>query len=266
MSEQVILAFALTLGAGLATGIGSAIAFFAHHTDRKFLSFTLGLSAGVMLYVSFAELLSDARFEFIEIFGEDKGQLWCAVSFFAGIALAALIDRIVPERENPHEMRSVELMDHKLPASQKMVKAGIVTAIAIGVHNFPEGVATFMATMSDTTVGVPIAIAVAIHNIPEGIAVAVPIYFATNSRAKAFKYSFLSGLSEPVGALAAWLILMPMMTQTLLNVVFAVVAGIMVYISIDELLPSAEEYGQHHLSILGVIIGMALMAASLILL
>jgi ZIP family zinc transporter len=147
-----------------------------------------------------------------------------------------------------------------------MVKAGIVTAIAIGVHNFPEGVATFMATMSDTTVGVPIAIAVAIHNIPEGIAVAVPIYFATNSRAKAFKYSFLSGLSEPVGALAAWLILMPMMTQTLLNVVFAVVAGIMVYISIDELLPSAEEYGQHHLSILGVIIGMALMAASLILL
>lgn len=265
MSENITLAFILTLGAGLATGIGSAIAFFAHHTDRKFLSFSLGLSAGVMLYVSFAELLSDSRTELIELFGEKSGQIWCAVSFFAGILLAALIDYLVPEKENPHELRSVEMMDGAMPSPQKMAKAGIITAIAIGVHNFPEGVATFMATISDTTVGIPIAIAVAIHNIPEGIAVAIPIYFATNSRAKAFKFSFLSGLSEPIGALAAYLILMPLMTPVMLNVIFAVVSGIMVYIAIDELLPSAEEYGMHHLSILGVIIGMAVMAVSLIL-
>ena len=177
MSDNITLAFILTLGAGLATGIGSAIAFFAHHTDRKFLSFSLGLSAGVMLYVSFAELLSDSRTELIELFGEKSGQIWCAVSFFAGILLAALIDYLVPEKENPHELKSVEMMDGAMPSPQKMAKAGIITAIAIGVHNFPEGVATFMATISDTTVGIPIAIAVAIHNIPEGIAVAAHLYY-----------------------------------------------------------------------------------------
>ena len=265
MTSAIVYALVLSLCAGMATGVGSLIAILTRSTNRRFISFALGLSAGVMLYVSFCELFADAQSALEVMFDEQTGTTYAVLAMFGGLLLAMIIDRLVPEVQNPHELHSVEELNDA-NNHHKLQRMGLVTALAIAIHNFPEGIATFMATISDATVGIPIAVAVAIHNIPEGIAVAIPIYFATNSRAKAFKFSFLSGLSEPIGALAAYLILMPLMTPVMLHVIFAVVSGIMVYIAIDELLPSAEEYGMHHLSILGVIIGMAVMAVSLILL
>ena len=265
MGDNILLAFLLTLGAGLATGIGSAIAFFANHTNKKFLSFALGMSAGVMVYVSFVELLYDSQESLSELLGGKDGKIISAVSFFGGMLLAALIDKLVPSAENPHEMQLIENM-HKNPPHdpKKLMRTGILTALIIGIHNFPEGIATFMASLDSPQIGIAIAAAIAIHNIPEGIAVSVPIYYATKSRKKAFWYSFLSGLAEPIGALAAYFILMPFMSPLMLGAIFAIVAGIMVYISFDELLPAAEEYGEHHVSIYGLVAGMVIMAVSLI--
>ena len=268
MTDNVLIAFILTLAAGLATGIGSAIAFFASHTNKKFLSFALGLSAGVMVYVSFVELFNGAQGSLSELYGDRWGQTIAVAAFFLGICIAALIDKAVPARENPHEVRSVEDMNKKPSdsAKSKLMRTGLITALAITVHNFPEGMATFAATLENPELGIAIAVAIAIHNIPEGIAVSVPIYYATGNRKKAFLWSFLSGMSEPVGALIGWLILMPFMSPLLMNCVLAAVAGIMVFISFDELLPAAREYGEHHVSIYGLIAGMAIMAVSLILL
>lgn len=264
MNDNILLAFLLTLVAGLATGIGSAIAFFAKHTNKKFLSFSLGLSAGVMIYVSFVELLAISQRSLTEIYGEWKGQSIAVLAFFIGIALAALIDKLVPEADNPHEVRSVEDMKKRPGEKSRLMRTGIITALAITIHNFPEGIATFAATLENPELGIAIAAAIAIHNIPEGIAVSVPIYHATGSKRKAFLWSFLSGMSEPVGALIGYLILMPFMSPLLMSCVLAGVGGIMVFISFDELLPAAREYGEHHISIYGLIAGMAIMAVSMI--
>lgn len=255
----------LTLGAGLATGIGSALAFFARHTNKRLLAFSLGLSGGVMIYVSFVELFHQAREVLEQTWGAREGIILTAGSFFAGILAIGIIDRLVPSVENPHEARRVEEMERH-PVNRKLKRMGLMTALAIAIHNFPEGIATFTTAVDNRTLGVAIAIAIAIHNIPEGIAVSIPIYYATGDRAKAFRLSMLSGLAEPVGALLAWAILMPFMSPTLMGCILAFVAGIMVFISIDELLPAAREYGEAHVAIYGVVSGMAIMAASLILL
>jgi ZIP family zinc transporter len=268
-TNTVLFAFGLTLLAGLATGIGSALAFFTHTTNTRFLSLALGFSAGVMIYVSFVEILFKARTELTAALGNGPGT-WVAVgAFFGGIALIALIDWLVPKYENPHELHSIEEMEQgieNLPRDKshdfgKLHRMGLFTALAIGIHNFPEGLATFTAALTDPRLGIAIATAIAIHNIPEGIAVSVPIYFATGSRRKAFKFSFLSGV-----ALVGYLILLPFFTPTIFGILFAGVAGIMVFISFDELLPAAQEFGEHHLSIIGLIAGMAVMAVSLLLL
>lgn len=268
VSQNILLPLLLTLFAGLATGIGSLIAFFARQTNKRFLSFSLGLSAGVMIYVSFVELLRSAEDRLTAEWGHTPGMFVTVLSFFLGIGLIAVIDRMVPSFENPHEVRSVESMQDKPSASlnAKLHRMGILTALAIGIHNFPEGIATFMAAVESPALGIAIAVAIAIHNIPEGIAVSVPIYYATGNRKKAFLYSLLSGLAEPVGAILGWAVLMPFMSPTMMGCVFAAVAGIMVFISLDELLPAAREYGEHHVSIYGLIVGMAVMAVSLILL
>ncbi|WP_071133946.1 zinc transporter ZupT [Millionella massiliensis] len=270
MEQQAIYAFLLTLMAGLSTGIGSLIALVAKRTNRKFLSFSLGFSAGVMIYISFVDLFPQS----IEILGADYGarggQIATAIAFFCGILFIALIDKLVPSVENPHEMRSIESLQVDLPAagrhphSKHMLRTGIMTALVIGIHNFPEGIATFMASLQDTQMGIAIAVAIAIHNIPEGIAVSVPVYYATGSRRRAFKFSFLSGLAEPIGALVGYLILAPFLTPAMLGYIFAVIAGIMVYISLDELLPAAHEYGEHHVAIWGLIVGMAVMAVGIV--
>lgn len=265
MENNILIPLLLTLGAGLATGIGSAIAFFAHHTNKRLLAFSLGLSGGVMIYVSFVELLQQAKLTLSVEWGIQTGSLVTVAAFFGGILLIGVIDRLVPSFENPHEARAVEEMDAH-PKNPKLMRMGVMTALAIAIHNFPEGIATFTTAYENQSLGIAIAAAVAIHNIPEGIAVSIPIFYATGSRLKAFRLSLLSGLAEPVGAVLAWLVLMPFMSATLMGCVLAGVAGIMVFISIDELLPAAREYGEAHIAIYGVVAGMALMAASLLML
>ena len=266
--NNVLFAFLLTLFAGLSTGIGGAIAFFAKRTNTKLLSISLGFSAGVMIYVSLVEIFFEAQEILIEATTESRGELLTVIGFFAGMLLIMIIDKLVPSFENPHEVRKVEEMSSKEKEKHakdpKLMRVGIFTALAIAIHNFPEGLATFLAAVSDPVLGVSIAIAIAIHNIPEGIAVSVPIYYATGSRKKAFIYSFLSGLAEPLGAILGFIILHSIMNDILFGMVFAGVAGIMVFISIDELLPTARTYGEHHLSIYGLISGMAIMAISLL--
>lgn len=264
--SNLTMAFMLTLLAGLATGIGSVMILFTKKTNKKVLSFSLGLSAGVMLYVSFVEILVKAIDALSEVYGEKLGNIYAVLGFFAGIFIIAIIDKLIPEMGNPHEVHTVEEMDGNAEEhKQKLMRMGIFTALAITIHNFPEGLATFISAVEDPSVGLPIAIAIAIHNIPEGIAVAVPIFYATGSRKKAFTLSFLSGLSEPIGALVGYFLFIRFFGNETFGLIFASVAGIMVYISLDELLPSAEEYGEHHTSICGVIFGMAVMAVSLLL-
>jgi ZIP family zinc transporter len=257
MNENVGAALGLTMIAGLSTGIGSAIAYFIKKPKIIYLAFALGLSGGVMIYISFMEMLPDAM--------ETMGEAWALLVFFIGIGIMALVDLVVPEPENPHNFGDIgePTVAH---GSHKLMRTGLFTALAIGVHNFPEGLATFAAALSDIRLGAFIAIAIAIHNIPEGIAVSVPIYYATGSKSKAFLYSFLSGVSEPVGALLGYLLLMPFLTATVLAGTLAFVAGVMIYIALDELLPTAHRYGHGHLVIGGIVLGMLIMAASLLML
>lgn len=261
-SDKILFAFLLTTIAGLSTGIGSLIALIAKRTNTNFLSLSLGFSAGIMIYVAFMEMMPEAVNNLTSIYGEKKGTLFLILSFFAGIAIINCIDFLIPESINPHEIQGVEDMDAK---TLQMKRTGIVVALSVAIHNFPEGIATFTSALSSLDVAIPITVAIAIHNIPEGIAVAVPIYHATGSRKKAFWYSFLSELSEPAGALIAYLFLMNYWTPAINGIVLAGVSGIMVFISLDELLPSAERYGKHHLSIIGLVSGMFVMAISLFL-
>lgn len=261
--QEIFVAFILTMLAGLSTGIGSLIAFLAKKTNTRFLSSALGLSAGVMIYVSFMELMPESVHLLSSVYSEKQANVWMLVSFFAGIALISLIDRLVPEDENPHEIHQDGVNEaHR----SKLHRTGLMMALAIGIHNFPEGLATFASALNSMDIALPIVFAVAIHNIPEGIAVSVPIYHATGSRKKAFWYSFLSGMAEPVGALAGFLFLLPFWSATLNALLLSFVSGIMIYISFDELLPGTEKYGHHHYGLLGVIVGMAIMALSLLLL
>lgn len=257
VSENVGIALLLTVIAGLSTGIGSAIAYFIKKPKIIYLSFSLGFSAGVMIYISFMELLPEGI--------KTVGKVWGTASFFVGIALIGLIDILVPEVENPHNYEGLDNPTEKR-ADAPLMRTGMMTALAIGIHNFPEGLATFGAALSDVKLGAFIAMAIAIHNIPEGISVSVPIFYATGNKNKAFLYSFLSGAAEPVGACLGFLILMPFISETLIALLLAFIAGIMVYISVDELLPMAHRYGHGHTVIAGIVSGMLVMAGSLLML
>ncbi len=263
-TNTIIFAFSLTLFAGLSTGIGSALAFFTKQTSHKFLSGALGFSAGVMIYVSMIEIFVKARDSLSVVYGSTKGYWVTTVAFFVGIAVIGIIDKLVPDASNPHEIRDVNEMNRTDNNDKALLRMGMFSALAIAIHNFPEGLATFTGALHDPAMGVSIAVAIAIHNIPEGIAVSVPIYYATGDRKKAFLYSFLSGLSEPVGALIGFFLLRTFISDAMFGIVFASVAGIMVYISLDELLPTAEKYGEHHIAIAGLISGMGVMALSLL--
>lgn len=257
----------LTILAGLSTGIGSALAYFTKRTNTRFLSASLGFSAGVMIYVSFVEIFAKARTVLAPELGNAGGAWAASLAFFGGILLIAAIDKLIPSYENPHEIRRIEAMDDAGEAarSRRLFRMGTFTALAIAIHNFPEGLATFTAALSDASIGIPIAVAIAIHNIPEGIAVSIPVFYATGSRGKAFAYSLASGMAEPAGALVGYLLLRVFFNNIVMGVLFAGVAGIMVFISLDELLPTAEAYGEHHVSIYGLLSGMAIMAVSLLL-
>lgn len=259
---EVLVAFALTLGAGLATSLGGLLGVFGKVGNTKLLSLGLGFSAGVMVYISLFEILPKGRDALVAVHGEVPGNWVMVLGFFGGIALIAVIDQLVPASVNPHEPGLITETHRK----HMLLRTGLMTALALGLHNFPEGFANFVAGLQSPEIAVAVAVAIALHNIPEGLAVAVPVYHATGSRRKALWWSSMSGLAEPVGALIGYLLLFPFMSDTLLGVVFAGIAGIMVFISLDELLPAAEEYGAHHLAIYGVVAGMAVMAVSLVLL
>jgi ZIP family zinc transporter len=266
MENNVLFALGLTLFAGLSTGIGSLIGFMSKQFNPRFLTIALGFSAGVMIYVSMIEIFVKARDSLTVGFGDKMGYVLTVLSFFTGIAVIALIDKLIPSYENPHEMNvEQKIKDSTDEQKSKLMRMGMFSALAIGIHNFPEGLATFMSGLTNPTLGVSIAVAIAIHNIPEGLAVSAPIFYATKSRKKAFVLSFLSGLAEPIGALIGYFVLRSIFNETTFGVIFASVAGIMVYISLDELLPTAEEYGEHHLAIGGLIAGMFVMAVSLLL-
>ncbi|EAH4906833.1 zinc transporter ZupT [Campylobacter jejuni] len=277
------MAILLTLFAGFSTAIGSTIAFFSRKDDLRVLSLGLGFSAGVMIYISFMEILPTALKDFKNHYDSHWAELLGLACFFGGILISLLIDKLIPEDVNPHEPKE-DLSELKIcPLPQKgqnppkfhpgeklhqintkaLKRTGIFTALAIAIHNFPEGFATFISSLDNLTLGIAIAIAVAIHNIPEGLAVSLPIYHATGDKKKAFIYSALSGLAEPLGAFVGALILLPFIGDLTLAISFAVIAGIMVFISLDELLPAAKTYDKAHDSLYGLIAGMAIMALSL---
>ncbi len=225
-----------------------------------------------MIYVSIIEIFVKAQDSLSVSFGDKMGTRATILGFFGEILVIALIYKFIPKDTNPHEVRDVEELEqisskslNSSRAKMRLMRTGIFTALAIDIHNFPEGLATFIAGLQDSTIAIPIVVAIAIHNIPEGISVSVPIYYATGSRKKAFLYSFISGLAEPVGALVGYILLMHIMSNTIFGILFASVAGIMLFISIDELLPLAKEYDDGHYSIYGLVFGMLVMAISLFL-
>lgn len=270
--SNITIALLLTALAGLTTILGTVMLFFVDKNSTKILSAGLGFSAGAMILVSFIEIYPNALEELSSVYSDKRAFLISMASFFGGMLIIALIDKVLPEDDaNPHELYSEEEMEEfveqgEVHQSSKLYKMGLFTALAIAIHNFPEGIATFMTSIENPSLGLPIAIAIAIHNIPEGMSVALPIYYATGSKSKAFFYSFISGIAEPIGGLAAYLIFFQRATAGVMGIILAAVAGIMVFISLDQLLPAAEEYGNHHLTIYGCIGGMAFMALSLILL
>lgn len=253
--NPVLFAFLISLFAGLSTALGGLLPFFPKAGDKRVLCFSLGLSAGVMVYISFMELMGEAIDGLAGLYGDRRAGLMALGFFVLGMLVIALIDHLVPEEQNPHEFGGGD--------DRKLGKMGILSALAIAVHNFPEGLASFMSALSDPVSGISIAIAIALHNIPEGITVAGPIFHSTGSRGKAFLFALGSGLAEPLGALVGFLFLRSIFTPLTFSLVYALVAGIMVYLAFDELLPTAENYGHHHLVIYAVIIGMVLMGLTL---
>lgn len=267
MESALALAFLVTTGAGAATMLGAALALFQKRTNRSFLALALGFSAGVMIYVSFVEIVPKSS----NLLPDSAvGQAVMAGSFLAGIIGMAVLYRLIPDLHHPalDDTHTTIRLDEEASTyytDPLLLKAGLGVALAVTLHNFPEGLATFFLTLNEPQVGYSVALAIAIHNIPEGIAVVIPIYYATRSRAIAFAFGALSGLAEPLGAVLGYVFLQPLMTDSLLGVIFAVVAGIMVYISLDGLLPAARQYGSGQLAIYGLIAGMAVMAFSLVL-
>lgn len=274
MDSALLLAFTVTLFAGLATGIGSTIAFFSKTTNKGFFALSMGFSAGVMIYLSFVEILPKATQYLAIDSGEVQAAAIAAGALVAGLVLMAVIDALVPSGANPHENTRVELLESGEAAdglmqeqqNKALLRIGVFVALAIAIHNFPEGLATFLLVLDDPEIGIALAIAVAMHNIPEGIAVSVPVYYATKSRLKAFRLSFLSGLAEPAGAVIGYLILAPYLNDFALGIIFSMVAGVMIFLAIDTLLPTARNSARGHLTVYGVIAGIAVMAASLVLL
>lgn len=271
LGSNIFNAIILTLCAGLATGVGGIIIIFAKKFNPRLLSLAMGFSAGVMIFISLAELFPEARQSLALIYGAKKGLIYTLLAFFGGMGIIAIIDNFVPKEENPHEitdltLEGIEKKEHgkSLPidnthnkhSHKKLLRVGILSCIVIGVHNFPEGIATFVSAMESPALGLSIAFAIALHNIPEGIAIAIPIYYSTKNKWKAITYATLSGLAEPIGGIVGYYLLEGILNDSLLGIILAMVAGIMVYISLDELLPTAENYGEHHTAIAGVIAGM----------
>lgn len=237
--------------AGLSTVIGALVVFFTKTKNDSFLTFALGFSAGVMLTISFTDLLPTAESSISQYHGKVSGVFWSILFLLIGAFMAYLIDAFIPTEANNQPVSNKKNFD--------LFRVGIVSTIALMIHNFPEGIATFISGYQDTALGISVALAITLHNVPEGITIAMPIYYATKSRYKAIKYALLSGIAEPFGALIAFLCLKPFINELILGIIFAVVSGIMLYISLAELIPSSRKYGYHNLSLLSIFLGISIM-------
>ncbi len=258
----VLVALAVTLAAGLATGLGSLLVIFARGPNPRLLAFGLAFAGGAMVYVSLSEILNKSITSFSLAYGDKAGFAWATAAFLGGMVAIMLIDRLVP---NPHDSLTSDDPDLRGQNRDYIRRVGLMTAVAITAHNFPEGLATFFATLESPAVGLPLAFAIAIHNVPEGIAIAVPVYYATGSKRYAFIASLLSGLAEPVGAAVGYALLSSVMTDAVFGAVFGIIAGVMVFLAIDELLPAAKRYGRGHETVYGLVSGMGVLALSLVL-
>jgi len=261
-TAQVIAALAVTTAAGLATALGGVLVLTARGPSPRLLAFGLAFAGGAMVFVSLTEILNKAISSFGESFGAQLGFSYGTLAFLAGLMLIAIIDRVIP---NPHE--GLKTDDPELQGKERdyIKRVGLLTAVAITAHNFPEGLATFFAMLENSSVGLPLAFAIAIHNIPEGISIAVPVYFATQSKRMAFIAALVSGLAEPVGAIIGYALLAPYLSGAVYGTVFGMFAGVMVYLAIDELLPAAKRYAKGHETVYGLVSGMAALALSLVL-
>ncbi|MBM3283578.1 zinc transporter ZupT [Candidatus Gottesmanbacteria bacterium] len=248
LSQNILIPLLLSFLTGSSTVIGGLLSIYIKKFNKAYLAFSLGLSAGVMVYISFLELIPSSI--------KEIGVLPTNFAFFGGMILVMIIDFLIP-----HEL--IEGCSNLEKENKMILTTGVTTALAIAVHNFPEGIAVFMSSLENIKLGIPLFLAIAIHNIPEGMAVAVPIYYATRNKRKSLVYSFFSGMTEPLGAIIAFLLLAPFLTPAILSLVLAIVAGIMVYISFDELLPVCFKSCEGHYSIIGIISGMVIMAISL---
>ena len=259
LTPDVLLALGVTLAAGLATVLGALSVLRADPADPRLLSLALAFAGGAMVYVSLVEIMPKGVAALSDSYGDRGGHALATLSFFAGVALLVLLDRLVP---HPH----AEPAAGGGPADRAAVaRLGLLTAAAITAHNLPEGLATFFATLDNPSVGAPLAVAIALHNIPEGVSIAVPVFYATGSRGKAVAAALLSGLAEPLGALIGWLVLGPFLSPALFGIVFGVIAGAMVFLALDELLPAARRNARGHDTAYAMVAGMAVLAASLVL-
>lgn len=268
--NNFLSALTFSLLAGLSTGIGGLLSVWKGSRNNSFLAFVLGFSAGFMLYVSFVEILKESVNFFLETLSGKNALIFSTMAFFVGILIVVFIELAFPLKDSFVAIDScVKTMNQTSILStqnkSKLLRSGIITAVIVAVHNMPEGIITFMSALNNSSIAVTIILAISIHNIPEGIAVAVQIYHATNNRKKAISYSFLSGLTEPMGALIGYFILLPYLNNIVYGMLFGIVAGIMVFISIYELLLNAFSLNKHAFSITGFILGMFMMALSLLL-
>lgn len=268
--DIIISALILTSLAGLATTIGAAFAFISKKPSVRLLAVGLGFSGGVMLAVSFVELLPSSIDEFLNAgLTDSESFFWGNFWFFIGILAIFIIDISLPhlyegEDHDSHNSHSLEFDEETSHISKDQIKRlGLLTALGIAIHNFPEGLVTFASTLQSIELGIILAIAVGLHNIPEGLSVSLPIVTATGDRWYAFRLGLFSGLAEPVGAAVAAIILYPFLSPVLIGISLAFVAGIMVFISFDELLPSAKSADDSHLVTIGIIAGMVIMVLTL---
>lgn len=267
MDEQVLLAFLVTAAAGLFTGFGGLLALSKKSYNRNFLGLCLSFSAGVMIYVSFGEIYFKA-IEDLYYNNDENYRLLAFLFFFGGILLIAIIDKFIPKPDENLAALQTESENYSGKEKSELNRMGIMTAISIALHNLPEGLVTFLAFIIDPALGLAIAVAIAIHNFPEGIAMAVPIRAATGSKTKAVALSFLSGLTEPLGALLAWfLFLNSGVSYFTTGILFALIAGMMIYISLKQLLPTAHKFSDKQTHLLwALFLGMAVMSISVVLL
>ena len=258
--NNYIIPLILTLCAGMSTLLGGFVTFFVKRNNLKALSIGLGFSAGVMVYVSLSELINEAAQMLSNFYSVIPAKALAFGGFFFGIIIAIIIDYFIPDHIESDFLNTSKRCQQR----HKIRRAGLITAMAVTLHNFPEGIATFLVSSQDLMLGVPVAIAIAIHNIPEGIAIALPIFHSTGKKRLAILYSFLSGISEPIGGLIGVLLLKTIMPEQTIGIMTAAVAGIMVYLSFDTLLPLAREYGENHHVIIGIVSGMLIMSLGLI--